>query len=262
MFHEPAENFLYAAYKVELEYHDELGNLKSGIATAFILDIANGIPLIVTNRHVIDFNYKKKTTQDQDFILHKFLMTGRRLNDSTYTFKLNDNPTYYFHDDEENDIVLIEARGELNGGETLHWHFGMEHLADAEIFKTIQPFDLICFSGFPDQHDKFSDRPIIRSGHIASDPKYDYSWSKESYGQCVAYEGFSSAGASGSPIFAPPRGMGHIPNSRNGYLIGVNAGHIDDSYKSHSGISYFYKSTVILEIIEKHNLKDKKLLKI
>lgn len=255
MFNEPATEFLYAAYKVELEYHDDIGNTRAGLATAFILDIGSGIPFIITNRHVVDFNYRKKTSEDKDFLLHKFLMTGRKADDSTYTFKLNDNSTYYFHDDEENDIALIEARGELNGAEALHWHFGIEHLADAEIFKTIKPFDLICFSGFPEQHDKFGDRPIMRSGHIASDPQYNYSWSKESYGQCIAYEGFSSAGASGSPIFAPSRGMARIPNSRQDYLIGVNAGHIDDSYKSHSGISYFYKSTVIFEIIEKHNLK-------
>jgi hypothetical protein len=258
MFHEPAENFLYTAYKIELEYHDDLGNLKSGIATAFILDIGSYAPFIVTNRHVIDFNYRSKTSGDNNYILHKFLMTGRRPDDTIYTFQLDDKPTYYLHDDDENDVVLIEARGKLNGGETLHWHFGIQHLADAEILKTVKPFDLICYAGFPDQYDKFGDRPIIRSGHIASDPQYNYSWSKESYGQCVAYEGFSSAGASGSPIFAPPRGMEHIPNSRHGYLIGVNAGHIDDSYKSHSGISYFYKSTVILEIIEKYKLNDKK----
>ncbi len=98
-------------------------------------------------------------------------------------------------------------------------------------------------------------RPIMRTGTIASDPKFDYSWDKSSHGNCIAYEGFSSEGASGSPIFAPPRGMTGIPNSRHGYLIGINAGHIPEQY-GHSGISYFYKSTVILEIIEKYKLRD------
>ncbi len=131
----------------------------------------------------------------------------------------------------------------------------MEHLADEEIFTTIDPFDLVCYTGFPDQHDKLGDRPIIRSGHIASDPNYDYSWNSKSQGKCVAYEGFSSGGASGGPIFSPPRGMSNIPNSRHGYLIGINAGHIPGS-DGHSGISYFYKSTVILNIIEKNKLRN------
>jgi len=118
----------------------------------------------------------------------------------------------------------------------------------------LDPFDLICYSGFPNQHDKLGGRPIIRSGHIASDPQYDYSWDDRYRGKCIAYEGFSSEGASGSPIFAPPRGMHGILNSRHGYLVGVNAGHIPNT-TGHSGISYFYKSTVILEIIERHELK-------
>jgi len=132
----------------------------------------------------------------------------------------------------------------------------MEHLANESIFKMIEPFDLICYSGFPPQHDKLGDRPIIRSGHIASDPQFNYSWDDVPHGQCVAYEGFSYEGSSGSPIFAPPRGMNHIPNSRNGYLIGINAGHIPNN-NGHSGISYFYKSSVILEIIEANDLINK-----
>jgi hypothetical protein len=155
----------------------------------------------------------------------------------------------------ENDVVLIEGRIYLDNGQGFHWHFGIEQLATPETFKTIDPFDLVCYSGFPGQHDKLANRPIIRSGHIASDPQYDYSWDKNYRGQCVAYEGFSFEGSSGSPIIAPRRGMKSIPNSRHEYLIGVNAGHIKDS-DGHKGISYFYKSTVILEIIEKYNLKN------
>ena len=73
---------------------------------------------------------------------------------------------------------------------------------------------------------------------------------------CVAYEGFSFPGASGSPVYAPPRGAHGIPDSRDGYLIGVNAGHVPTHPAGHSGISYFYKSTVLLDIIEQNNLKE------
>ena len=134
----------------------------------------------------------------------------------------------------------------------LHWHFGLEHLANQEIFENLlHPYDDVAFTGFPDQYDKLANRSILRSGKISSDPKFDYSWSGKFEGSCVAYEAFSSGGASGSPIFAPPRGLHTIPGSRNGYLVGVNAGHIPDHnrYGGHSGISYFYKSTVILDII-------------
>jgi hypothetical protein len=253
MFHEPPKQFLYSAYKVEVEFDNGCGTTKSGVATAFLLEVTNGTPWIVTNRHVVDINYRKPNDKYRDFRLTKLSITGRRADGSVYTLKLHEDATILFHVDEENDVALIEARIYFDGTQGFHWHFGMEHLANKETFKTIEPFDLICYSGFPDQHDKMGTRPIIRSGHIASDPCYNYSWDGKAHGQCVAYEGFSSEGSSGSPVFAPPRGMQHIKNSRHGCLIGVNAGHIPNTY-GHSGISYFYKSTVILEIINKNSL--------
>ena len=102
-------------------------------------------------------------------------------------------------------------------------------------------------------HDKLMGRPIIRGGRISSDPKYNYSWDKDYHGQCVAYEGFSSEGASGSPILALPRGLTGMSNARQGFLIGINSGHIPEGI-GHSGISYFYKSTVIQDIIEDNEL--------
>lgn len=254
MFHEPAKNFLYTAYKIEAEFSDSI-TAKTIIitATAFIVEVAKGVPWIVTNRHVVDIDYKQPSAKYKDFKLSKFSIIGRRPDDTTYTFQLHENARFFFHADLENDVALIEPRMYFEGKQKFHWHFGVEHLANEEIFKTIEPFDLVCYTGFPPQHDKLGDRPIIRSGHIASDPQYNYSWDTKHHGQCVAYEGFSYEGSSGSPIFAPPRGMSHIPNSRHGYLIGINAGHVKDSDK-HSGISYFYKSTVILEIIKDNNL--------
>ncbi|WP_411358652.1 trypsin-like peptidase domain-containing protein [Pseudidiomarina salilacus] len=255
MFHEPPKQFLYSAYKLEVEFQDDCGTIKTGTATAFILEVAESTPWIVTNRHVIDLNYKQDSAKYKNFKLVKLSMTGRRADDSVYTLNLHPNARVFTHDDEENDVALIEARIYLYGNSGFHWHFGMEHLATEEILKSVEPFDLVCYAGFPQQHDKLGKRPIIRSGHIASDPQYDYSWDGKPRGQCVAYEGFSSAGSSGSPVFAPPRGMQNISNSRNGYLIGVNAGHIPD-IQGHSGISYFYKSTAILEIIKKFALME------
>lgn len=254
MFHEPSKQFLYSAYKLHVEHSDGMKTLP-GTATGFILEIGSGVPWIITNRHVIDLDYKKPTAKYKDFKLSKFIITGRRSDDTEYSFQLHEDAKLFFHDNEENDVVIIRAHVYLKGNQSFHWHFGMEHLADKKIFTDINIFDLICYSGFPKTHDKFANRPILRSGHVASDPQFDYSWDNNYQGQCIAYEGFSSEGASGSPVFAPPRGLSNIPNSRHGYLIGVNAGHIPDQ-NGHSGISFFYKSTVIMEIIEKNKLMD------
>ncbi len=261
MFHEPPKQFLYSAYRVETEHACPCGTTKSGSATAFILEASPKTPWIVTNRHVMDLDYRHPTSKYKDFSLLNFSITGRRPDDSSYTFRLHPEARYFLHSDPENDVVLIEPRiwwdSPKDAEKGFFWHFTLEHLADATLFSgSIWPFDVVCYAGFPDQHDKLGNRPIIRSGRIASDPKFDYSWDRSPHGMCVAYEGFSFSGSSGSPVFAPPRGMQGIPDSRHGYLIGVNAGHVPNYPTGHSGISYFYKSTVILEIIEQHDLQN------
>lgn len=255
MFHEPPKQFLYSAYMVETEHSDLQGTVKSGRASAFLLEMGKGMSWLVTNRHVLDLDYRQRTPKYKDFSLAKLHVTGRRADDSTYTFRFHPDARQFFHRDPENDVVLIETKVYLDGPDYWHWHYGVEHLADNEAFKTIQPFDLVCCAGFPDQYDKLGNRPILRSGHIASDPAFDYSWDRNAHGQCVAYEGFSFPGSSGGPVFAPPRGMAGIPGSRHGYLVGVNSLHIEAGTYGHSGVSCFYKSTVILEIIEQHGLR-------
>jgi hypothetical protein len=261
MYHEPPPDFLYTAYLVKTKFVHPDGTFKEGAGTGFVLAIKDNLSVIVTNRHVIDIDYRQPSPKYKDFFLQELSITGRRADDTTYTFTLHPGAKGFFSDHIENDIVLIEPRVYENDPEQfakgLHWHFGIDHLATQEVFDTLlHPYDDVAFSGFPEQHDKLANRPILRSGKIASDPKFDYSWSGNFEGNCVAYEAFSSEGASGSPVFAPPRGMHGIPGSRNGYLVGINAGHIPDHnrFGGHSGISYFYKSTVILDIIQSEGL--------
>lgn len=262
MFHEPPNQFLYSPYHLVARHADDIGNTCGGTATGFVVAISPFIGWLVTNRHVVDASYRPVDEKCNAYKLKKLLVTGRRDDDSTYTFTLHPDARILYHTDAENDVALVETRFLSEGVSQeefkLHWHFGLEHLAGPEVFaQTLQPFDQVCYAGFPDQHDKLGLRPILRAGHIASDPRYNYTWDTEYRGQCVAYEGFSMGGSSGSPVFAPARGMTNIPNSRHGYLVGVNAGHIKNSHgfgTAHSGVSYFYKSTVILEICVHHGL--------
>ena len=254
MYNYPPNNFLYSGYRIETIFSNGEKS-KSGTATGFVLEIGNGIPFIITNRHVIDLDYKKDIAKYKNFKLTELKLTSRRQDDTEYSINISPDTEFFFHDNTENDVVIIRPLSLREEKNTFHYHFTLDHLATEEVFKQIIPFDIICFAGFPNTHDKLMGRPILRTGTIASDPKFDYSWDIRSHGNCVAYEGFSTEGASGSPIFAPPRGMTTIPNSRHGYLIGINAGHIPENY-GHSGISYFYKSTILSEIIEKYKLSE------
>jgi hypothetical protein len=248
MFHEPPRNFLYSAYFIEAAFTGGDGTVVSGTGTGFVLDAGLPTALIVTNRHVVDRSYRDHRRKYVGFERTMLKLTGRRADDSLYEFEIHPSAKVHYHRNQENDVALIECRVNRNDPDPIHWHFGLDHLADSDVYESLAPFDLICYSGFPEQHDKRTLRPILRTGRIASDPRHTYSWDHSDHGDCVAYEGFSSEGASGSPVFAPPRGASGIPDSRHGYLIGVNAGHVLQQY-GHSGISYFYKSTVILEMV-------------
>lgn len=178
---------------------------------------------------------------------------GRKADDSTCEFSFELPLKTLYHANPDNDVALVLCDGMFSDGsnDCLHWHFGAEQLADEAMFgSAIRPYDKICFSGFPEMHDIAGKRPILRVGHIASDPRYSYSHTGKSLGDCVAYEGFSFKGSSGSPIFAVPRGPQGDPISRPGYLIGVNAGRIKTPNIELTGISYFYKSSVIVEIAQ------------
>jgi V8-like Glu-specific endopeptidase len=83
-------------------------------------------------------------------------------------------------------------------------------------------------------------RPLIRAGRVASDPKFNFSVQGKDQGRCIAYEGFSYGGSSGSPVYDLKRHK----------LIDINAGHLNNyELQTHSGISYFYQSSIILEIL-------------
>ena len=62
MFHEPSKEFFYSAYKIHAEHSDGIKTI-SGIATGFILEISPSVAWIITNRHVIDLDYKKPTSK-------------------------------------------------------------------------------------------------------------------------------------------------------------------------------------------------------
>lgn len=254
MYHKPPDNFLYSAYKI-LTKHSDGTTLLDGMATCFVLEIGKGRPWIITNRHVIDKDYNQDTPKYKNFSLIGMDVIGRLPDDTEYTMSIDPKTSHFYSPNKNNDIAIILPRILAADRRSFHWHFQLDHLANHEMYKSIFPFDTICFSGFPRTHDKLMGRPILRCGTIASDPNFNYSWDKTDRGNIVAYEGFSTDGASGSPIFAPSYGLRNIPipYSRPGYLIGVNAGHVFTEY-GHSGISYFYKSTVIIEIIEKYDL--------
>lgn len=274
MIHGLNNNFLYSAKKilVTIQIEDKTHSL---IGTGFVLN-KNGKAILVTNRHVAQpwyadqiyrgakiISFEIESYQDRNEVgIPTDFKKARVINYNE--FKFSDNP---------NDDVacLIEPKGDdIIALASIPYDF----LADDEwISKKLSVCDYIAYPGFPRFFNKINNAPIFRMGTIASDPRLDYSGDDDNKSSSrIAYEGFSSGGASGSPVFAIQKGFqlgeGLSYNTNNFYrevkLIGINAGHYDDqklylineepkitlNVKEHSGISYFYKSSIIRKIIE------------
>lgn len=253
MYAPPPRQLLYLAYRLEVEFVDFQGTSKSGSGTAFIL-ASGDRPILVTNRHVVDIDYNASDSRYKDFRLSRLILHGRSADDSRYSVELDISQSFLFHVSRENDVAcLIDFRSKTpNCDVKLYHHNSIDGLATAaEFMTTIWPGDHVFFSGYPaNLHDKLDQRPILRAGIIASDPKYNYSSSGKYQGERVAYEAMSTQGSSGSPVYAPARGVGGVHQyERRDIIVGINAGHLVDESKTHSGLSYFIKSTVIREIL-------------
>ena len=82
----PPNNFLYSGYRIDTEFSDGTKTIE-GKATAFILEIGT-IPFIVTNRHVIDKDYKEVSSKFKDFKLSGISLTSRKQDDTEYTIEI------------------------------------------------------------------------------------------------------------------------------------------------------------------------------
>lgn len=254
MFINPSNQFLYSAYKVATHFRDNIGTQKSFQGTAFVIALGSGDLAIVTNRHVIDVDYKEPTGKYKKFKLAAITATGRREDDSLYRFAIDITSSIAYSRNVLDDVAVfispkcqaLENMPDMK----LFYHFGLEDLADDDFFHSqLAPFDVVAFAGFPEEHDRLAERPLMRGGRIASDPKFDFSLNAKAAGRCVAYEAFSHGGASGSPVYALAKGFRGLEGARTGRLVGINAGHLNREMGQHTGLSYFYRSTVILEIL-------------
>lgn len=262
MIHGLNNNFLYSAFKLEAGFQLSSGGKVIAISgTAFFVRVRD-IMYLVTNRHNLDLQYKDQ--KYKGFELKSLSLTGRFSGDKLQVIELDSMTNgVVFANDHMNDVACIPAPSfKLPIGErvVLDYFLSEGLIAGASEFqRDLSVCDFVAFPGYPEWHDNVDIRPIFRGGTIASDPRQSFHH-KSAYGEIggdsVAYEAFSFGGSSGSPVFALQKGIKPGPgikfdDYRDARLIGINGGHFRSAESFHSGISYFYKSSVILEIAAK-----------
>ena len=261
MMHGLENIFLYSAVKILTKCSngtDVVNFMGTGFFIAKDTDY-----FFVTNRHVAQPGYRDP--QHIGYHIEEFRIESFTDYDhagvpctiqSSVLYNWSD---FKFHSNYNNDIACIK-NPQFVGGLTVIAPLSYSLLATKEwINNKLCVCDSIAYPGFPQWYDKLNNTPIFRMGTIASDPRRSYANSPNAAdADCIAYEGVSSGGASGSPVFATQRAFKITVNGsevsdqvyREAKLIGINAGHLIDKGKHHSGISYMYKASAIHDIID------------
>ena len=136
------------------------------------------------------------------------------------------------------------------------------HLADESFFEALPWGAQVSFASFQAWRDSTTQKPILRTGIVSSDPLDDYSSDIVDRKSALLLEAFSFSGSSGSPLFANAFGiklddstLAGGPGFREARVIGVVSGHIPNrkdgavASSKHVGLSYCHKSTILLEML-------------
>ncbi len=268
MYHGLTNSILYTAYRLKTEFHRERDNCTPEPRTGTCFFVMNGQQqmCLVTNRHMLDAGYddrqqkylgcELKLIQVEGF-LAKEGNNALPCDHRTWDIPAHQNQVRCSQINNEDVACLINPRGPIpQGARRPDFFIPNDFVADQEWLDTkLTVCDFVVFPGYPEWHDKLRNRPIMRAGTIASDPRSDYSSTEKPEGRKVAYEAFSFDGSSGSPVFATPKGLKagagiKSRQFREAKFIGINAGHMRAESGAHAGISYFFKSSVILDVIE------------
>ena len=266
MYAGATNEMLYAAYNVVASFRKKDGGQFSGNGTAFFVMSPSSKLFLVTNRHMLDPSYQPKEPSYVGAELIGILLNGfaadngdvskvprtRVAGDLVYR---REQIKFAADDDEDVAVLAVTQLRSVPGTATsIDFFVSWRELADDKwIAENLTTSDFVVFPGYPPWHDKSEGRPILRTGTVASDPRTNYSHETVPRGRRVAYEAFSFGGSSGSPIIATDKGVKVdaplTAKFREGRIVGINAGHMSDKFGQHSGVSYFFRSSVILDLI-------------
>ena len=279
MIHGINNNYLYAVSHAHVSFTNASGEEVESSGTGFFV-VKDRQLYFITNRHVIDV--ARQDAKYAGYVLDSIRFDVRKYDEKSKTVVANTYEVGLYRlllpDNDLDDIACLSHIKLMGENVNVENAFPFELLADSECLeKQMSVCDSVAIIGFPVVYDRLNDLPILRAGVISSDPRLDYSYNENFMGHVMAYEAFSTDGASGSPVIALQKGflVGEGLSAPEGFyrpvkIIGVNAGCIigfeqenkqDEEQKDekegeqkqekgvHQHMSYMYKSDAIIKLI-------------
>lgn len=268
MYMAVSNDLLYTSVKIDVHVTNGISSDDvQWYGTGFFVRNKDDKVCFVTNRHVLDPETTKEGKYEGLGFKHKKISFKFRVKDSktnlpgsVVEYDMIEGQLSYAQNPLEDVAVFKDIRLATKDDKNVNVDYSVPYqllASKEELEKDFCVADLVVFPGYPEWYDKKNFRPIMRTGALASDPRFPYELG-EIGGRCFLYEAFSFGGSSGSPVFAMQKGF-QSPSIlcnffRRGCFVGINAGHLpvgeSGIYKSHSGLSYFFASTVIKELID------------
>lgn len=194
----PSEMLMYSTIRIECI--DSNGNPSTGTGFFFsFLENQNtktNVPVIITNKHVIDNNVSGKllfTLSDND---------GKPMDKFHHTFNITDfRNAWTYHPDPEVDLCAMPIAQIINILTSLNKRpffipFGKNLIPTKEQLEDLSAMEELVMVGYPNGiWDNVNNQPILRKGITATHPNKDYCGKKEFMADIASFPG-----SSGSPV--------------------------------------------------------------
>ena len=263
MYRPIPRHLLEATNRVDVQFSNGVETQTvSGSGSGFWVADESDNAMFITNRHLVDLAYLDK----------KYLGAGYRLSRLTVsshsTDPRNQGVVVDLNSDDNDieiqlptsddvDIVILIPR--TSDFRTPPFTIpAYRALADHWFFEDLPWGTQVSFASFQAWRDSTTQKPILRTGIVSSDPRDDYSSDMvNNRKSALLLEAFSFSGSSGSPIFVSEGILGEGKGRNPIQVIGIMCGHIwndkDTSveHRTHVGLSYCHKSTVLLEMLNR-----------
>ena len=259
MYHPIPRNWLLATNKIEVEFNNA-NDTKRVHGSGFWIRRPTGL-VFATNRHIVDIEYSDTKYRGCGYWLSSIQILTFNANGGKGR-QVGKCAQIFTHEDPDVDIALLEVSAVENPSRISVEPANMEVIADLDFqINQLEWGALVSFTSFQPWRDTESERPILRTGILSSDPTYPFVSEKANRRDIHLLEAFSFAGSSGSPVIANARGIQvgvglSGSNFRPAKIIGIMTGHlpINESeagapYTTHTGLSFCHRSDLLLAML-------------
>jgi hypothetical protein len=210
----PAETLMHTTVRLECRLQNGRTSTGTGFFFSFKVDDKSHVPVIVTNKHVID------KSQVGTFVLTRSDDQGQPLIGTTERIALaNFEHLWIKHPDVNVDLAVfpiapLYQEAEAKGIKFFSPPMGEDLIPTSDVLGRLSAIEAITMIGYPNGiWDAKNNMPIVRRGITATSPKHDYNGLPLFVIDCACFPG-----SSGSPVLIFDQG-GYAA-ADGGFVIG------------------------------------------